>query len=94
MFPNNIFGSEGMWDNFSRPAKESVKEGIADGFKGLFKDMGEIAIQMIPDFMGYATIFCGAFIILGAMVSKKAMFRPAGILAGGLIVAVCVLEAA
>lgn len=48
-------------------------------------------VEVLPDIAGYGVMACGAFIILGSMISDKGMMKPLACLAGGLILSVCIL---
>lgn len=55
------------------------------------KDLGIWFVANLPDIMGYGTILAGVWCVIGAMSGKGGMMKPLGYLAGGLILAVCIL---
>lgn len=77
---------------------EPTGERVGDKFVDLATDIGrnvwEWFVHSIPDLAGYGTMAAGGAIILGSMVGRGGLMKPLAYLAGGLIVAVCILEVA
>lgn len=87
-----------MWEHFGKSTVDSVKADIYASIKSGLTELGVKAwdwfLHIIPDLAGYGTLVAGGWIMVGAMIGDGATFKPAGYLAAGLIVGVCVLEAA
>lgn len=87
-----------MWEHFAKPTVESVKDSIYADIRGGLAELGVKAwdwfVHIIPDIAGYGTLVAGGMIMIGSLIGEGATFKPAGYLAAGLIVSVCILEAA
>lgn len=91
-----------MWDIFGQfhrnyvvePTSDYIVDKIGDVASGVGHSVWDWFVQAIPDIAGYGTMASGIFIVLGSMVGRGGILKPLAYLAGGLIVAVCVLEAA
>lgn len=87
-----------MWEHFAKPTVDSVKADIYASIKSGLAELGVKAwdwfLQVIPDIAGYGTLVAGGWIMVGSMIGDSATFKPAGCLAAGLIVGVCILEVA
>lgn len=79
-----------MWDHFAKPSVESFKADLA----GLGMKVWDWFVHSIPDFAGYGTMAVGGYIILASLFGRGSIMKPVGLLAGGLILAVCILEVA
>jgi len=79
-----------VWAWTTRPIVESIKAMFAN----TGRDVWHWFVESIPDLAGYGTMAAGGFIILGSMVGRGGIAKPLAKLAAGLIVAVCILEAA
>lgn len=51
---------------------------------------GGLAVVM-PDLVGYAYMFCGAYVMLKAMVGARNILRPIAIVSGLTVVALAVI---
>ena len=70
-------------DMIFKPILSLLAEGLSE--------LGHWIVLNLPDIMGYGTLLAGAWCMVGALAGKGGMMRPLGILAGGLIIAVCIL---
>lgn len=94
-----------MWDSINEwiadmerkhiidPANDFLKENIRSFLAETGRTVWDWFVQSIPDLVGYGTITAGVWVMLGAMIGRGGMLKPLGILAGGVITAVCILEA-
>lgn len=60
---------------------------------GAFRPIWNWFIEYLPDFAGYGVVAAGAFMMIAPVASRGGMMKPLGILAGGLILTVCILAA-
>ncbi|MBO0602764.1 hypothetical protein I2483_13935 [Sporosarcina sp. E16_3] len=75
------------------PSMDYFVEKAENSLSSIGHSVWEWFVQSLPDLAGYGTMVTGVCVILSTMAGRG-MVRPLGFLAGGLIVAVCVLEAA
>lgn len=95
----------GFWDWFNEgvadferkhiiePGNEFFKENIRTFLAETGRTVWDWFLQTIPDLVGYGTIAAGALVMLGSMVGRGGLLKPLGYLAGGVVLAVCILEA-
>ena len=67
-----------------------LKQFFIDFFAEGWKIITEDIISVLPDVMGYVTIFCGGYIMLSPLLNRDIM-RPVGIFVGVGIVVVSIL---
>lgn len=73
------------------PGNEFILNGIGSALAELGKDVWAWFVEELPYITGYGVIATGAFIMIAPVVTRGGMFKPLGILAGGLILSVCIL---
>jgi len=69
---------------------EIIFKPLGDFLISCLSDVGHWFISALPDIMGYSAMAAAVFIIISSMTGKG-MMKPLGWLAGGLIIAVCIL---
>jgi murein DD-endopeptidase MepM/ murein hydrolase activator NlpD len=66
---------------------EYIVKPVSEGFHDLMIGTWKWFVYNLPDFMGFATIGAGAFIIIGSMLGKGSMLKTIAVYSGMLIVA-------
>lgn len=72
------------------PGNEYLKSQIGAGLAELGKDVWVWFVDVLPDIAGYGTFAAGAFMMI-APAAGRGLLKPFAILAGGLILSVCIL---
>ncbi|MHC8516756.1 hypothetical protein [Sporosarcina sp. ITBMC105] len=79
------------------PGDEYIADQVGPRVGKFFADVGTAAwdwfVVSLPDIIGYSTLVAGACVIVGSMVGRGGILKPMGVLAGGTIAALCILEA-